>query len=274
MNAAAPQRTNRQATVARLINLGLALLAVLFAVLFILQFAVHLDPRWQRRLNLALTLIWAVFVIDFFVRLVLAPSKGTFLRHNWIMAIAACMPALGVLRIFAVARAVPALQLGGLAAGGSRGSDALRRSIGAHQSIYVGGITVFLTLLAAAGMVSIVTTRPDANIQTFGEAVWWCAATLTTIGSELYPVSWEGRTLAVFVMIYGLVFAGYVTATLAVFLHGPSSSASQQSADPDSAALLAEIQALRAQLEESNGRATLPAAAARPENGADTASGG
>jgi len=238
--------------IARLLNLGLGILAILFAVLFILQFTLHLEPEWQRRLNLTLTLIWGAFAVDFVVRLLLAPNKLVFLRHNWIMAISVCLPALGVLRIFALARVVPALQLGGLAAGGSRGTDALRRSVGAHQSVYVGALTVFVTLLASAGMVSIEGTRPDANIQTFGEAVWWSAATLTTIGSELYPVSWEGRTLAVFVMIYGLVFAGYITATLAVLFLGPSSTSAQTAPPPQDPALLDEIRALRVQL-EANG---------------------
>jgi voltage-gated potassium channel len=248
----------------------LGILAILFAVLFILQYAVDLEPAWRRRLSLTLTLIWGVFAVDFVIRLILAPNKLAFLRHNWIMAISVCMPALGVLRIFAVARVMPAMQLGGLAAGGSRGSDALRRSVGAHQSVYVGALTVFVTLLASAGMVSIEGTRADANIQTFGEAVWWSAATLTTIGSELYPVSWEGRTLAVFVMVYGLVFAGYITATLAVLFLGPSSGGARQPQPTDNAAVLDEVRALRLQLEASgalppaNGQGAAAAHEARP----------
>ena len=36
---------------------------------------------------------------------------------------------------------------------------------------------------------------PGARIQDFGDALWWSAALVTTIGSELYPVTAAGRVL-------------------------------------------------------------------------------
>jgi len=236
--------------IAPILNITMGGLALVFAALFVLQYAVDLSAPWTRRTNLILTLIWAIFVIDFFVRLVLAPSKLHFLKTDWIMAIAMLLPALGFLRLFALARVIPIVHVGGLAAGGSRGTSALRQSIGAHQTVYVAMLTVFIVLLASAGMLSIEQTRADANIVTFGDATWWCTSTLTTIGSELYPVSWEGRTLAIFVMIYGLVFAGYITAVLAVSILGqpPTAASAPQSPTVTDPVLLDEIRALRQQL--------------------------
>ena len=98
--------------IAPILNITMGGLALVFAGLFVLQYAVDLSAPWTRRTNLILTLIWAIFVIDFFVRLVLAPSKLHFLKTDWIMAIAMLLPALGFLRLFALARVIPIVHVG------------------------------------------------------------------------------------------------------------------------------------------------------------------
>jgi voltage-gated potassium channel len=84
---------------------------------------------------------------------------------------------------------------------------------------------------------------PHSNIRNFSSALWWAAATITTVGSEKYPVTDEGRVLAVLVMLYGLAFAGYIAATLVTLLIG------RENGSDDTAALRDEIAALRRELE-------------------------
>jgi len=54
------------------------------------------------------TIIWAIFILDFAVKFVLAPHKVAYLKQNWLIALSLLMPAL---RLFRVVRAFRLLQL-------------------------------------------------------------------------------------------------------------------------------------------------------------------
>jgi len=59
----------------------------------------------------------------------------------------------------------------------------------------------------------------DANITTFGDALWWACTTVTTVGyGDRYPVTLEGRAVAVVLMIIGIGVVGAVTASVATWL--------------------------------------------------------
>jgi voltage-gated potassium channel len=156
-----------------------------------------------------------------------------------------------VLRIFTITRAAPTVQISGIVSGGKRGTDWLHRTLGLHPALYIGLLTLFIMALSSAGMYSIEHTRDDANIVSLGDSIWWTTSTLTTIGSELYPVSSEGRTLAILIMIYSLGFAGYVAGTFAAVLLGVGQTTqSAPPADSDTLnTLREEIHALRRQLD-------------------------
>jgi voltage-gated potassium channel len=251
MPMAAKARVPRTRRIGQTVELLMTALAVVFLVLLIAQYTMDLSPRATRRVNLALTLIWAAFGIDFFVRLALAPNKMQFLRNDWIAAVALVIPFLRVLRIFTIARAAPTVQLSGIVSGGKRGTDWLHHTLGLHPALYIGLLTLFLMALSSAGMYGIEHTHPDANIVSLSDSIWWTTATLTTIGSELYPVSSEGRMLAIFIMVYSLGFAGYVAGTFAAALLGVG-PAGQMAPPADSETLKdlrEEIHALRRQLE-------------------------
>jgi voltage-gated potassium channel len=47
-------------------------------------------------------------------------------------------------------------------------------------------------------------SSPDANISDFGDAIWWAATTMTTVGyGDHYPVTAAGRLVA-----FGLTIGG------------------------------------------------------------------
>jgi voltage-gated potassium channel len=230
----------------------LTALAAAFIVLMVLQYAVDLPRPWERRVHLAQLLIWAAFAIDFFVRLALAPSKAVFLKHDWVAVLALALPAFRVLRIVQVTQGAPSLATSGLIVGGERGGPALRRAFGARPMLYIGVLTLVVTALCSAGMFAIEHDAPDTNINTIGDALWWTTATLTTVGSELYPVTVEGRVLAIFVMVYGLGFAGYLAGTFAAVLLGPRQGDTDQG-DVDTA-ILDELRALHRQLTADTAR--------------------
>jgi voltage-gated potassium channel len=246
----------------RALEYTMTALSFAFIVLLILQYAVDLPRPWERRVNLVQLLIWAAFAIDFFIRLTLAPSRSAFLKHNWIAGAALALPAFRVLNVLQLARAAPSLAASGLIVGGRRGGELLHRTFGARPVLYIGILTLFVAALCSAGMFTIEHDARETNIDNIGDAIWWTAATLTTVGSELYPVTVEGRVLAIFVMVYGLGFAGYLAGTFAAVLLGPQQSGSARP-DPESGALLEEVRALRRQLEADG---TLPANGAGPSS--------
>jgi voltage-gated potassium channel len=267
MPMVAKQRVPRSRQIGQIVELVMTALAVVFLVLLIVQYTMDLSPRANRRVNLAMTLIWAAFGIDFFVRLALAPSKPQFLRSNWIAAVALVIPFFRVLRIFTITRASSTVQLSGIVSGGKRGTDWLHRTLGVHPALYIGLLTLFIMSLSSASMYAIEHNHPDANILTLGDAIWWTTSTLTTIGGELYPVSSEGRALAIFIMIYSLGFAGYVAGTFAAVLLGVGQAASTAPSTDEKSieALHDEIRALREQL-DAQAHVT-PIATESPVNG-------
>jgi voltage-gated potassium channel len=267
MPMVAKQRVPRSRQIGQIVEVVMTALAVVFLILLIVQYTMDLSPRANRRVNLAMTLIWAAFGIDFFVRLALAPSKTQFIRNNWIAAVALVIPFFRVLRIFTITRASSTVQLSGIVSGGKRGTDWLHRTLGVHPALYIGLLTLFIMSLSSASMYAIEHNHPDANILTLGDAIWWTTSTLTTIGGELYPVSSEGRALAIFIMIYSLGFAGYVAGTFAAVLLGvgPTSQPAPPASSDTLDALRDEIRGLRKQLETSS-HAT-PTATDAPTNG-------
>jgi voltage-gated potassium channel len=60
----------------------------------------------------------------------------------------------------------------------------------------------------------------EAGLNNFGTALWWTAMVLTTMGSEYWPTTPEGRLLCVLLALYAFTVFGYVTATLATFFIG------------------------------------------------------
>ena len=84
------------------------------------------------------------------------------------------------------------------------------------------------------------------SIASYGEAVWWTAMTLTTLGTDYFPKTSEGRLLCWLLAVYAFAIFGYITAIVARFLLGgkvPSPSLPASDANAELAALRREIAA-------------------------------
>src|SRR5690606_16533202 len=93
----------------------------------------------------------------------------------------------------------------------------LSKSFARKVFIYVLGLTVMVVLLGAAGILNFEKDVTD-YFQGFGSALWWSAMMVTTMGSDYFPKSPEGRFLAFILAFYGFAIFGYVAATFASFL--------------------------------------------------------
>ena len=58
-----------------------------------------------------------------------------------------------------------------------------------------------------------------SRVHSFGDALWWSAATITTVGyGDIYPVTFVGRIIGVITMVVGISTFAVVTAKMAEFL--------------------------------------------------------
>lgn len=198
------------------------------------------------------TIIWVVFIVDFAVKFALAPHKVAFLKRNWLTAISLLLPALRIFRIFRVfrllrlARAGRGLRLLRVVSSLNRSMTALSASLSRRGFGYVIALTVLVTLAGAAGMYAFENQAPGGP-NSYGDALWWTAMIMTTLGSQYWPQTAEGRVLCVFLALYAFGVFGYVTAALATFFVGrdAENDEAELAGAKQLAALRNEVNALR-----------------------------
>lgn len=168
--------------------------------------------------------IWVTFILDFLLRLALAPKKLAYFKRNWLTALSLGLPALRIFRlgrVLRVVRATRGLRLIRAVSSVNRGVRALRASMGRRGVGYVMSLTLVVALTGAAAMLAFESRVGDAGgFQSYWDALWWTAMILTATGSEYWPVTAEGRLVCLLISIYSLGILGYVTATLASFFVG------------------------------------------------------
>ncbi|HEX8203740.1 MAG TPA: potassium channel family protein, partial [Isosphaeraceae bacterium] len=216
-------------------------LAFVWLGLLVLDFTRGLSPAMQA----VSTGIWVVFGLDFAVKLAIAPRKGQFLRRNWLTVVALLLPAFRVLRVLRAfrflraARAARSVGLLRLVTSLNRGMRALGRAMGRRGFGYVAALSVVVLFAGAAGMYQFENPaalrqegldevlREGAGLRGYSEAVWWTAMILTTMGSDYWPKTLEGRVLCWALSLYAFAIFGYITATIAsLFVTlGPSPAA-------------------------------------------------
>ena len=90
------------------------------------------------------------------------------------------------------------------------------KTLNARINIYVGVILPLLIYVCALGVYDAEHKAPGANILNFGDSIWWAFVTICTIGyGDYYPVTFEGRSIAVLLMVAGLAFISVITVSVA-----------------------------------------------------------
>ena len=217
----------------------LTAIALAFLAVYAWEVIADLHGAERAGTELAMNAMWAVFIVDYLVRLALAPQRGRwFVRHLFDLAVVA-LPVLRPLRLVRLIALIGVLHRGA--------GTALRGRITAYTA---GGVTL-LVLVSSLAVLDAERGAPGTPIRTYGEAVWWALATITTVGyGDLAPVTAVGRWAAVLLMIGGVALAGVVTATLASWI---VSLVAEESAEQE-AATQAQVAALQQQVGELSER--------------------
>lgn len=200
--SAEPFRRWCRATNGPLLVLALAFLVVLLLPLY----RPDLPGSVRSALQLANLLLWAAFGLDYLMRLRLAPDRRAYVRGHVPDLLLLVVPFLRPLRLLRVA--------------GLLGTISRRSGERALLTTTVTVVLGELLLVAVAGGLVLDAERnaDGANITSAADALWWAATTVTTVGyGDRFPVTGQGRLVAVGLMVAGIALLGVVTASVAAW---------------------------------------------------------
>ncbi len=221
------------------------ILGVIWLVLLVVQL-IYGSSSWSNDLAVA---IWAIFVIDFALRFILAPKKISFLKRHWLVALSLMLPALSILRLTRVLAMLPSWQvlIFRLLTGLNRTISVLGTTMRRRGMAYVLLLATVVTFAGAAGIYAVEPHSRDA-IPSYGYALWWTGMVMTTMGSAYFPQTWGGRVLCFLLSVFAFSIFGYITAAIASFFVRQDEGIKQGSEQPSLADVLSEVKALRADL--------------------------
>ena len=199
-----------------------------------------LSSGWKDLCRVVVYVSWALFALDYVVRLVLAGHSARYAGRHIPDLLVIALPILRPLRLLRLVMLLRVLN--------RRATNSLRGRV----ITYVSGAT--LLIIGSAGLAVLDAERghPGANINNYGDALWWAMTTIATVGyGDRYPVTGQGRFVAAGLMLAGIALLGVVTASIASWLIETVREVeadAQAMTQPDVAELRAEIQALRREL--------------------------
>ena len=241
------QGDERLRAVERATQVPLLVLALVMVPLLIVPWLFDLPDGVESTFVAADWFIWAIFAADFGLKLAVAPRRAHYIAHHPFDVAMVVLPVLRPLRLARLIRIARLATVLGV-------NLTLVREIVATRGVqFVVGSVLACLVAGAAGVFLAERGNEGGNITSFGDALWWSATTMTTVGyGDRFPVTAEGRAIAVVLMVFGIAALSALTATIAAVLvreegdRGPGATNDE---------ILAEVRNLRRELEAMrNGR--------------------
>ncbi|MGL4832197.1 MAG: potassium channel family protein [Propionibacteriaceae bacterium] len=182
---------------------------MLLAIAFLVAYAWPIvDPTLDgliiKRLEVVSWAVWVAFLVDLGIRLFLAQDRKNYALKHWYDFALVVLPLLRPLRLLRLLTLIRILD------------RAMSRTLAGRTTVYVGGTAVAAICLGGLAVLDAERSAAGANITNLGDALWWATTTVTTVGyGDRYPVTLEGRLIAVVLMMVGIGVVGTVTASLA-----------------------------------------------------------
>lgn len=193
------------------------------------------------RIDFAVCLI---FIFDFFIRLHKAESKFSFLKWSWIDLVSS-IPMFDVLRWGRLVRIIRILRILRAFRSTKVLLNYLFRNRAKGTFATVALISVVLVLFSSIAILNL-ENAAESNIKTPSDALWWAFTTITTVGyGDRFPVTHEGRVIAVILMTAGVGLFGTFTAYVASYFL----DADRENKHNELRELVEEVRLLRARLD-------------------------
>jgi voltage-gated potassium channel len=199
---------------------------LLLAAAFLVAYAwpvvnTELDSGLRSVLSVVSWTVYLAFAVDFAVRLLLAENRGRYAAQHWYDVALVLLPMLRplrLLRLLAFARVLNRSAVGSLVG---------------QVFTYVVGTAIMAVGLGAIAVLDAEQDAAGANIKTLGDAAWWACTTVMTVGyGDRYPVTTQGRLVAVALMVVGIAMVGAVTASVAAWMVAQVNASNDSSGDP------------------------------------------
>jgi voltage-gated potassium channel len=179
------------------------------AVVFLAAYAwsvldTSLGPGDRAALEVVLTGTWVLFGLDYLVRIALARRRLRFVGTHLPDLVVLVLPVFRPLRALRLVTVISVL------------NRQLRDDFRGRVVVYVVATVALVAFVASLAVLEAERDAPGSSITTFGEATWWTATTISTVGyGDRFPVTVEGRVVAVALMVAGIALLGVVTASIA-----------------------------------------------------------
>lgn len=215
------------------------------AIVFLIAYALPIawptvNPTIASACSLVVWMTWALFAVDYFIRLLLTDDHGDFVKHNLLDLAVVILPIIRPLRLLRLVALLSVLN--------RTGSRGLRGRVVA----YAAGGTVLLLVVGALAVTDAERGKLGSSIHGLGDGFWWAITTITTVGyGDIFPVTTTGRIIAAALMVGGIAVLGVVTATLASWLVervGDVTEQQETATRAEVAQLTVQVQALTEQL--------------------------
>ena len=183
---------------------------------------VPLDAPTLSILDYADTAICGLFFLDFVNNVARAPRKLHYLvTWGWVDLLSS-IPTVNALRWGRAARLVRILRvLRGVKSARILAQFVLRRR--AEGAFLAATLLALLLIVCSSIAVLQFEMHAEGNIETAQDAMWWAVTTMTTVGyGDRYPVTAEGRAVAVVLMAAGVGVFGTFSGLVASWFLQPT----------------------------------------------------
>jgi voltage-gated potassium channel len=225
------------------------LILSVFAIVMMAFVAVaKVDSSTQTIIDCADAVVCLVFLVDFAATLMSAPNKLQYMATWGWLDLLSSLPAVDVARWGRAARMFRILRvLRAMRATRIMASLAIQHR--ARNAALAGVLLLILVVFSCSIAVLHFEDVEGGNIRTASDAMWWAATTVSTVGyGDFYPVTWEGRLVALLLMVTGVGSFGAIAAALASWFMQPTNAGGQAEIEK----LAQEVRRLRELLDKSS----------------------
>jgi voltage-gated potassium channel len=161
--------------------------------------------------------IWALFALEFAVKLWLAPSRLRYVRRHWWQPILLLLPFLRVLSFFRLARAGRALPASRVLSSSYRAAGTARYLLRSRLG-FLAGLSS-LGAIAVAELAYIFERDVEGAVfDSFGDSVFWAVSTVLALQADPVPTSVGGRVVMNLGFAIGLVLVASLAGVIGSFL--------------------------------------------------------